>query len=551
MFCYDEFSVAIHDTLAFGLFSIEVPVLVYYSHLTAIIVTLLLSLFIILNNRSLSARLLAAISLLFTGLGVIDIFLWTQIDSRILMFLWSFWLFIFIAIYLLSFYFLYTFIKKRDLHFGLKLFGSFMLVGVLVLSVSRLNLEMFDLYNCSAVEGFWTLNAVFGLSFLIFILVSVFGIRAARKLTSVAERRQAYLATTGVALFLFSFSAAAYTASVANLFGSEPDTFVLEQYGYFGMTAFIAFLTYIIVRYQAFSIKLIAAQALVVSLVVLIGSQFFFIRNPINYALNGITFALVIGFGYLLVRSVEREIQQRIQVQKLAGELERANKQQIILIHFITHQIKGFVTKSRNIFSMMKDGDFGPVPDSMKPMVEEGFSSDTKGVNTIQEILNAANIKSGKVEYKKEPFDLKALIDEIARDLKGNADAKGLALAVDTGAEPLMYPGDRVQLVNAFKNLIDNSIKYTPTGEVRVKLAQDGKTVRFTVEDTGVGITKDDMARLFTEGGHGANSAKVNVESTGFGLYIVKNIIEAHGGKVWAESEGEGKGSRFVVELPF
>jgi signal transduction histidine kinase len=72
----------------------------------------------------------------------------------------------------------------------------------------------------------------------------------------------------------------------------------------------------------------------------------------------------------------------------------------------------------------------------------------------------------------------------------------------------------------------------------------------FKVEDTGVGITKEDMACLFTEGGHGKESQKVNVESTGFGLYIVKSIIEAHKGKVWAESDGAGKGSRFIVELP-
>lgn len=199
---------------------------------------------------------------------------------------------------------------------------------------------------------------------------------------------------------------------------------------------------------------------------------------------------------------------------------------------------------------MMKEGDFGPIPESMKPMVEEGFRSDTKGVNTIQEILNAANIKSGKVAYSKEPFDLKALVDEVSTDLKTAADAKGLALKLETGTEPLMYPGDKGQLVNALKNLIDNSIKYTPKGEVHVKLAQEGNVIRFTIEDTGVGITPEDMKNLFTEGGHGANSAKINVESTGFGLYIVKNIIEAHGGKVWAESEGEGKGSRFIAELP-
>lgn len=549
MFCYDLLSTAIHDTLYLGLFSPEVPVLVYYSHLTAILVSTILSLFIFLSNRTLQARILITSSLTFSLLAVIDILLWTQIDARILLFLWSWWPFLFIAVCVLNFYFLFTFIAKRDVTLGTKVSWAAVLLGILALSFSNLALNGFDVYNCTAIEGFWTWSFIYGLSFIIFLSAVIYGVIRIRKTTSVSERRQVILATLGVGCFLITFAAAAYIATIANLLGSTPEIFEIEQYGYFGMALFIALLTYIIVRYQAFNIKLVATQALVVALVVLISSQFFFIRNLTNIVLNGITLILSVGFGYLLVKSVEREIKERERAERLAKDLDTANKQQVILIHFITHQIKGFVTKSRNIFAMMREGDLGPLPETMKPMVEEGFRSDTKGVATIQEILNAANIKSGKVTFVKEPFDLKALVDEIARDLKPNADVKGLALTLDTGSAPLTYPGDKVQLTNAFKNLIDNSIKYTPSGEVRVTLAQEGKTVRFTVQDTGVGITPEDMQHLFTEGGHGANSTKVNVESTGFGLYIVKNIIEAHGGKVWAESEGEGKGSKFIVEL--
>jgi signal transduction histidine kinase len=199
---------------------------------------------------------------------------------------------------------------------------------------------------------------------------------------------------------------------------------------------------------------------------------------------------------------------------------------------------------------MALEGDFGPVSDSLKPMLVAGFESDTKGVATIQEILNAANIKSGKVAFKMAPFDLRELISDVVKDLRTIAENKGLIFSLDIGEQPLMVTGDRSQLVNAYKNIIDNSIKYTPTGTVHVGLSKDGALVKFKVEDTGVGITPEDMKNLFTEGGHGKESAKVNVDSTGFGLYIVKNIVDAHKGKVWAESEGTGKGSRFIIELP-
>ena len=73
--------------------------------------------------------------------------------------------------------------------------------------------------------------------------------------------------------------------------------------------------------------------------------------------------------------------------------------------------------------------------------------------------------------------------------------------------------------------------------------------ILFSVKDTGVGLAKEDKERLFTEGGKGKNSQKINVDSTGFGLFIAKSIVEAHNGRIWAESEGEGKGSEFRVEL--
>ncbi len=235
---------------------------------------------------------------------------------------------------------------------------------------------------------------------------------------------------------------------------------------------------------------------------------------------------------------------------RLYEEIQKANEQQVVLIHFITHQIKGFVSKSRNIFSMILEGDFGKVPETMKPMIEEGFDSDTKGAKTIQEILNAANMKSGKVNYAHTPYDMKGLVEEILNDLKPAADAKGLALALSAEGDSFTTTGDRMQMLNALKNLIDNSVKYTPSGSVAVTLATQPGKIRLEIKDTGVGITAEDMMHLFTEGGHGKESQKINVDSTGFGLFIVKNIIEAHHGKVWAESEGAGKGSRFVVELP-
>lgn len=519
--------------------------LIYYSHFAAVIPTLLIGIFIFFTGRKQLPNILLLLVTLFFSLWVYsDLVLWASESAPYIMFFWTLEIICEPLVYFFAFYFFYTYIFRRDWSAAQKVVFAIPLLPTLLLAPTSFGLLGYDISNCdrAAVEGVLATYG-YGIEILYALLIIIFGIIAIAQKNRPLPRRQIFLLTIGLTAFLASFS----LGNIVEVFTEE---WSIGQYGLFGAPIFVAFLAYLIVKFKAFNAKLFAAQALVIGVWLMVLSLLF-IRSVDNIKIvTSITLIMLLVLGYYLVKSVQREVEQRERIEKLAKELARANDQQVTLIHFITHQIKGFVTKSRNIFAMISDGDYGPVPEPMKAIVAEGFRSDTQGVSTIQEILNASNIKSGKVTFKMESFDLKGLIDEIAAALKPNADAKGIAFNLDTGHEPLMYTGDRAQLMNAFRNLIDNSIKYTLQGSVGASLSKHGATVRFEINDTGVGITPDDMKNLFTEGGHGKESSKVNVESTGFGLYIVKNIIEAHKGKVWAESEGVGKGSRFIVELP-
>lgn len=524
------------------IFSSNIPTLHYYSHLVAILAAVVFAFVLIGRFReSSTVRWLFVTIFLFSIWTAIDTLLWASNRPDLVLFLWNTQILLEALFYASAFCLSYAFITNKDpgpLNVSLLVL---LILPILAVIPTGYALQGIDAAYCNALETPFIIFYTYAMQILIALSILFLVFRESSRSKDRALPIQLFAA--GMIIFLIAFSS-------GNIIGSITDDWELAQVGLLGMPIFIGFLAYTTVRFRAFNVKILGAQALVVSLWLVTFFQLF-VRSVENMRLiivvNLVLFSII---SYFLIKGVRREVEQRERIQVLAADLEKANKQQVTLIHFITHQIKGFVTKSRNIFSLMKEGDLGPIPEAMKPMIEEGFRSDTKGVNTIQEILNAANIKSGKVAYNKEPFDLKALVDEIGTDLKSAADAKGLSLVLQTGSGSLLYPGDKGQLINALKNLIDNSIKYTRKGEVTVSLAQEGKTVRFMVEDTGVGITTEDMKNLFTEGGHGANSAKINVESTGFGLYIVKNIIEAHNGKVWAESEGEGKGSRFIAELP-
>lgn len=520
--------------------------LIYYSHLTPVLVSLIFGFYIYFSNKSsLLNRILLFIALVLSTWLLLDLVLWATDSMRVVVFAWSLVNMIEPIIYAGFVYFTMVFINGKEVPRWVKVIIVAPLLPTLLLASTHWNVLGFNLTNCDreVMEGPMTYYNYF---IEIFYVLWIMGLGLIAWIGKETKQRkiQSLLVVGSTLILLLGFAS-------GNILGSFSEDWALGQYGLFVIPVSMGALSYFVIQAKFLGkSQIMAAQVLVIGLWLAVFSILFIQNITVVRWIVAITLVFLAALGYMLIQSFKHEVMQRKEIEQLASQLQFANRQQVTLIHFITHQIKGFVTKSRNIFSLMKDGDLGPIPETMKPWVDEGLRSDTKGVATIQEILNAANIKSGKVAYNKEPFDLKALVEEVITDLKPAADSKHLSLTLDAGNTPIMYPGDRGQLINALKNMIDNSIKYTPKGEVHVKLSQEGKLVRFSVEDTGVGITAEDMQNLFTEGGHGKNSTKINVESTGFGLYIVKNIIEAHHGKVWAESEGEGKGSRFFVELP-
>jgi signal transduction histidine kinase len=532
-------------------YSADLPNLLYYSHVPAAAIALIIGFFLVWSDRKfLLNRILLAIAISFFLWTLADLVTWTNIHSDLILFVWSFFGLLSGLLSILSIYFIYVFLEKRDVTARIKIIFLILLAPIIVLAPTSFNLGGFNIAACDAFAfenvafySYYSLLGALAMLWILVLLVHKYRCAAANM------RNQIVLMGIGIELFLLSFFTIIFLGSYLTKIGIFPDS-SLELYGFFGMIIFMVYIGIIIVRFKTFHVNLIASQALIIALLVLIGAQLTFVRSTTNITLTGIALVLTAIMGWILVRSVRREIAQREHIEVLARDLERANKQQVALIHFISHQIKGFISKSRNIFAAISEGDTGPVPEQMKPLIDEGFSSSTKGAQTIQDILNASNIQNGNIAYNMKPFDLQCLIDKIVGLLKPNADAKGVELTLTEPDGPLMFTGDQMQLENAFKNLVDNTIRYTPQGSIKITLEQDDSHIRFTTEDTGVGITPADMEHLFTEGGHGAESQKVNIESTGFGLYIVKNIIEAHKGKVWAESEGAGKGSKFIVELP-
>ena len=197
----------------------------------------------------------------------------------------------------------------------------------------------------------------------------------------------------------------------------------------------------------------------------------------------------------------------------------------------------------------MVRGAYGELTSELNTMAKKGLSSDDEGIKTIDLVLNAFNLEKGIVKYDMKEMDFSSLVEESFESRKNPAQEKGLNFNLNIEEGEYKILGDKFWLTEVTNNLIENAVRYTISGEVLVVLKKVNKKLLFSVKDTGVGITDEDKKNLFNAGGRGKNSVKVNVDSTGYGLYSVRLIVESHGGRVWAESEGEGKGSTFFVEF--
>ena len=216
----------------------------------------------------------------------------------------------------------------------------------------------------------------------------------------------------------------------------------------------------------------------------------------------------------------------------------------------MNHQIKGKLTDAKAAFAELLTDDYGVVPDAAKVIAKQGLEQSQLGVEYVQGILRSLSAENGSLPYDMKEVDLKALVKKVTDKLATKAKDKSLTFEVNLTEGDYMVNADTVQLGEAIGNLINNSISYTPAGSIHVWLTKKGTKALIAVQDTGIGISDEDKTKLFKSGGRGKDSIKVNVNSTGYGLSFVKGVVEAHKGRVWAESDGPKKGSSFYLELP-
>jgi signal transduction histidine kinase len=539
--CYAIFSEFIEPRLS----------LIYYSHLPTAIIAVFIGLFVFFKSKeTLPGKTLLSVAVSFAFWSVLDLVTWISYDTRWTMLAWSMLGLLYGVIYVASLYFSYVFFDKKDVSFSVKLVFLALLLPILVLTPTYFNLETFDIVNCEAVEGRWFTAYYHLLGFFVFAWIAVLAFSRYRRAKSLSARRQILLFALGIEFFLLAFFVAGYLASLL-------ENYNLLIYSLFGMPVFMGFLAYLIVQYEAFDIKLLRAQALIVALVLLIGAQFFFIKAKTNYFLNGLTFMLVILFGTSLIRSVKRDTERNRELQELTDRLAAANdklhkldKAKSEFISIASHQLRTPLTAIKGYVSLLIEGSYGRVEGEAADAMNKVYVATERLINLVENLLNISRIEAGRMQYRFEDLHVEDILAELYDTFVLTARNKSLSFVLNLPPQPLQaLPLDRQKIQEALSNLIDNAIKYTDKGGVTVSAEDRDDCVRVTVQDTGIGVPASEIPHLFVKFSRGKDINRLHANGTGLGLYVVKNIVDAHGGRIWIESDGEGKGSRFIIEL--
>jgi len=515
-----------------------------YSHIIPVVLSLVLGIFVLFKTKfNLFSKIFLAFVIVFSLWLVGDLILWTSNDYYSIYTIWSFLDYLEIVFYVLGFYFALVFVKKSDISILYKIILFLVTIPALFITITHQSVAGFNYPVCEAYNNDFLGNYKLAVEGFILLIILIYTITPFFKKFSWKQARKNLVVLGSMFLFLATFGITEYLASVTGYYE-------MNLYSLFFLPVFLVAIIYSVFELDIFNIKILGSHYLVVGLIVLMGGQLFFIEDTTSRLLTILAILLAMGLSVILFRNFKKESDQRVRIEKLNIQLRDLLKQRESLVHLVTHKVKGAFTRSKYIFAGLLDGTFGEISPDVKKYAQQGLESDNGGIQTVDLVLNASNLSSGTVKYEMKPVDFKEIVLKSLAEKKVQAEAKGLRVESIIEEKGIYnVSGDAFWLKEAVNNLIDNSIKYTKAGKIIIELHDGQGQIKFSIKDTGLGITEEDKKRLFTEGGRGQDSVKVNVDSTGYGLYSVKLIIEAHKGKVWAESEGEGRGSAFCVEL--
>lgn len=467
-------------------------------------------------------------------------------------------------------------------------------LGILLLIPTDLNVKSVQVMNYKTCEfsfspgplyTFFTLYLLFGIFTTAYILIKKY------LKGQIIEKLQIKYVLIGL---ISSVLVGVLISAILPMFGYSQ----LINIGPAASLFFIGFTAYAIIKHQLLDIRLIVAETVTYLVIIVLTIEIFFSRTFVE-GLFRFLFLLIMGYGgYVLIRSMKREIQFRMELQEMAEQLSHANshlkeldRMKTEFVSLASHELLTPVSAIEGYLSMLLDEKLAKVDDPKAVhYMDRVYRSAKRLARLVTDMLNVSRIEEGRLLVEKKEVSLAGLITQTIDELKFKAeDAKQkIAFEAQNHWETFADPD---KLKEILVNLIGNSIKYSkgpgtitvsvetaPTSEVgarwqkveeeikagplddqeAIKSATDERLRRLVgekqilihIKDEGIGIPREELPRLFKKFHRVGDYSRAESQGTGLGLYISRALVELHHGRIWADSEGHSKGSIFTFSLP-
>jgi len=251
-------------------------------------------------------------------------------------------------------------------------------------------------------------------------------------------------------------------------------------------------------------------------------------------------------------RAAQLLVRRDFELTRANDRLHKLDEDKSSFISVVAHQLRTPLSGVKWTLNLLLNRDLGELTTEQKTFLLKAYESNDRMISLVNDMLGADRIESGKMRYAYQQLQVLDVIDNVLYEVLPQANARSLTISFSERPTDLpKVDADPERIRAVFQNLLENAVKYSRVGgtiQIGAKHEADGM-ILLTIKDDGIGIPKDQQKNIFSRFFRAANAVKAETDGSGLGLYIVKNIVERHGGKIWFESV-EGQGVVFNFTLP-
>jgi signal transduction histidine kinase len=252
-----------------------------------------------------------------------------------------------------------------------------------------------------------------------------------------------------------------------------------------------------------------------------------------------------------LLKANRELLKLNVVYSKVNRRLKEIDQMKTEFISVASHQMRTPLSAVKWVMRMVLDEDLGPLNSQQKEMLSKGYQTNERMISLINDLLNVSRIEEGRFQYRFVHMSIEEVIESVSQELYNLIKERNIKFKfkkLKNDIPKVNIDPQKIRLV--IQNLIDNAIKFTTSGgKVTVTLDYDKDNLYFSVIDSGVGIPTAQQNRIFSKFFRADNVVRMQTDGSGLGLFIVRNVIKQHQGRVWFESI-EGKGTTFKFSLP-